>query len=161
MQKNILILFILMNGIALHGQSSVTLYNPDADADAQIKFAVSQAQEENKQVLIQVGGNWCKWCIKLHHFILEHSQLDSIIQKDYVLIRINYSKENRNPPVMKKLDFPQRFGFPVLVVLDKNGKRLHTQDTGYLEENGGYSEEKIKRFLLNWNSSALNAENYK
>lgn len=38
--------------------------------------------------------------------------------------------------------------------------RIHTQDTGILEDGEGYSEEKIKNFLLNWNTEALNPEKY-
>ena len=38
------------------------------------------------------------------------------------LSRINYSKENKNPETMALLEYPQRFGFPVLVVLDAAGK---------------------------------------
>jgi hypothetical protein len=73
---------------------------------------------------------------------------------------VNYSKENKNPEVLASLEYPQRFGFPVLLVLDQNGKRLHTQDTGLLELNKGYDPEKVARFLLSWNRSAVSPENY-
>jgi len=62
---------------------------------------------------------------------------------------------------MASLDYPQRFGFPVLVVLDQEGNRLHTQDTGYLELDKGYDPEKISRFLLNWNVASLKPESYR
>ena len=139
-------------------ESSEQLYDSERDAIAEIDSAVRQAGIENKYVLIQVGGNWCKWCIRLHHFIESNHQVDSIIYADYIPIRVNYSKENQNPEAMKRLGFPDRFGFPVLVILDSKGNRLHIQDTYYLEQEDGYSEEKIKRFLLNWNRKAFSPE---
>jgi len=136
-------------------------YDPSADALAQINKAVAEAKRQNKHVLVQVGGNWCKWCLKLTGFISSHQRIDSLITADYVLIKVNYSMENKNPEAMEMLDFPQRFGFPVFVVLDSSGKRIHTQNTAYLEEDDGYSEKKISEFLLSWNIQAVNPENYK
>jgi thioredoxin-related protein len=142
------------------GKSSPQLYDTARNAIADIDSAVQLAGIENKQVLIHVGGNWCPWCIRLHHFIQSHPQLDSIIMADYIPIRVSYSKENKSPEAMKRLGFPERFGFPVLVILDGEGNVLHIQDTYYLEQGDSYSEEKISRFLLNWNRKAISPETY-
>lgn len=139
---------------------SEQLYDTARDPMADIDSAVRQAGIENKHVLIQVGGNWCPWCIRLHRFIESHHQLDSIITADYITVMVNYSKERKSPEAMKRLDYPNRFGFPVLVILDDNGNRLNTQDTYFLEQDDSYSEEKIRRFLLNWNAKAVSPETY-
>ncbi len=163
MIKSLAVLFLLsiFNGYIFSQDTTTKIYNPESNAISDINNAVALAGKENKHVLIQVGGNWCKWCIRLHQFIESQFQLDSMISANYVFIYVNYSKENKNPEAMARLDFPQRFGFPVFVVLDGNGKRLHTQDTGYLEEEGSYSEEKIKTFLKNWTVKAVSEETYR
>ncbi len=145
-------------GSAESGDPATELYDTARNAMADIDTAIHLAGTNNKHVLIQVGGNWCKWCIRLHYFIQSHPQLDSIITSDYVLIRVNYSKENKPAEAMKRLGFPDRFGFPVMVILDNRGNVLHIQDTYYLEQEDGYSEEKIKRFLLNWNRKAVHPD---
>jgi thioredoxin-related protein len=137
-----------------------TIYNPQANAEDEIGKAVAQAKTENKNVLIQVGGNWCSWCVRMHKLMLTDTKLDSMIKANYIYILVNYSKENKNLPVMQKLDYPQRFGFPVFVVLNQSGVRIHTQDTGLLEKDKGYDNEKIKTFLRNWTVKALSPENY-
>jgi hypothetical protein len=109
---------------------------------------------------VQVGGNWCPWCVRLHNFFESNAKVDSILNMDYVLVRVNYSPENKNREVLASLDYPQRFGFPVLLVLDRDGRRLHTQDTGLLELDKGYDPEKVCRFLLNWNRVAVDPESY-
>lgn len=88
------------------------------------------------------------------------AQLDSILQADYVLIHVNYSRENKNMEMMERLDFPQRFGFPVLVVLDQDGNRIHTQNTGILEKGDFYSEDKIAAMLKHWNRAAIDPKTY-
>jgi hypothetical protein len=79
---------------------------------------------------------------------------------NYVFLLINYSRENKNMDLMKQFKFPQRFGFPVLLVLDADGNLLHTQDSGLLELEKGYDPEKVKTFLKNWTVKALDPNSY-
>lgn len=145
-------------------QVQVKIYNPEANAAAQIDSAVFKAKVENKHVLIQVGGNWCPWCIRFHNFVHDNRAIDSILKADYVFVLVNYSKEsakNKNMEIMQRLEFPNRFGFPVLVVLDGDGKRIHTQNSAYLEEGKSYSTQKVSEFLLHWAPKALKPDTYK
>ena len=150
----VLTVFLLSSAFLLAQEESAHLYNPEADAKADIAAAVKQAKAENKNVLLQVGGNWCPWCIRLHKFIDSDPKIDSLLYTDYVFVLVNYSKENKNDAVMKELGNPQRFGFPVLCVLDPEGKLLHIQDTWYLEKDKSYDREKLMHFLEMWNVSA-------
>lgn len=135
----------------------VYIYNPEADAKADITAAVKQAGEENKHVLLQIGGNWCPWCIRLHHFIAGDSQLDSLLNADYVTVRVNVDREKdkRNYDLLATLGNPQRFGFPVMVVLNQEGERIHTQDSWFLEKDKSYDQEKLMHFLKMWNVAAV------
>ena len=144
-----------------HAQDSTfNVYNPLGDGMAELNKAVAEAKSSGKHVLVEVGGNWCKWCRLFYKWSHENKTVDSLITADYVVVHSNYSKENKNPELMKRFKYPQRFGFPVFLILDGNGNRLHTQNTGYLEEENGYSEKKVVEFLKQWNFSALKPENY-
>ena len=57
--------------------------------------------------------------------------------------------------MMQRLGNPGRFGYPVFVVLDGDGKILHTQDSSFLEEGESYSREKVLRFFKCWTPEAL------
>jgi thiol:disulfide interchange protein len=159
--KYFILSLLLLVSLTLKSQEAAKLYNPDADAKNDLSAALQAAKEQNKHVLLQVGGNWCSWCFKLHGFFESETKVDSILKADYVLLRINYSKENKNPEVLASLGYPQRFGFPVLLVLNQNGERLHTQDTALLELDKGYDPEKVSRFLLNWNTTSVDPGSYK
>lgn len=151
--------------VATIGQKEkVTIYDPAANAEVQINEAVKKADLEKKHVLLKVGGNWCIWCVRLHSFLQTDKILDSLLKADYVMVNINYSPENKNFKVLKQLEYPQRFGFPVLVILDGKGKRLHTQDSGLLEMPKGsatyYDHDKVAGFLRNWKYAAVQALSY-
>jgi thioredoxin-related protein len=161
--KKLSILFLFMIialGYGYAQQTKISIYNPQADAKADINAAVKKAASENKHVLLQIGGNWCPWCVKLHKLLHTDATIDSVLKADYVFVMVNYSKENKNLPVLKELGFPQRFGFPVLVVLDKTGKRLNTQDTSLLEAGNGYDADKVLEFLKGWTVSAIDPLSY-
>ena len=136
-------------------------YNPDADAKKEIQTAVTKAAQSNKHVLLIIGGNWCPWCVKLNNYINEETEVAQLLAQEFEVVKVNYSKENKNAELLTELEFPQRFGFPVLVVLDENGKRIHTQNSAYLEEDKGYSKDKVSGFLKKWTSGAIDPTNYK
>jgi len=157
-----LFLFTFLATVAATAQNTKpAIYNPQADASADLKAAVKKAKAENKHVLLQIGGNWCSWCVKFHNLTTTDAQLDSTLKANYVALKINHSKEVPNLAVLEQLEYPQRFGFPVFVVLDGNGKRLHTQNSAYLEEGAGYSKKKIMEFLGQWSKAAVAPETYK
>lgn len=137
-----------------------TIYNPQANAQQQINNAVKQAAKEKKHVLLQIGGNWCVWCIRFHNTVNGDSALKKQQDDNFVVVHLNYSPENKNEKVLASLGYPQRFGFPVFVVLDAKGNRLHTQNSAYLEEGKGHSKEKIAEFFKHWSPAALNPESY-
>lgn len=153
-------LVMLMSGSSFAQKDSTIIYHPDADAKQELLSAVAQAKASNKHVLIMVGGNWCRWCRMFEKFKNENVKVDSSINSGFVFLHINYSKENKNLEVLQSLSYPQRFGFPVFLVLDAQGTRLHTQNSAYLEEGEGYSEQKIIDFLNHWNPAAMDPTLY-
>ncbi len=137
------------------------IYNPEANAKEDISKAIQQAKAENKHVFVQIGGNWCPWCLRFHAFINEDPEIKKIMAEKYVFALLNYSKENKNVELLVKYQNPGRMGFPVFLILDGKGKLIHTQDSGLLEEGKGYSPAKVKTFLTNWTVAALDTKDIK
>lgn len=141
------------------------VYDEEINQLEQIDKAVAQAKREGKFVICQLGGNWCPWCLKFADYISKDSDITKIINDNFVYIHVNYnprmakSKDEavakRAAALMKRLDNAGRFGYPVFIVLDKNGKIIHIQDSGYLEEGEGYNKEKVLRFFKNWTPKAV------
>jgi thioredoxin-related protein len=138
------------------------LYKPAEKAEQKIEEAVKQAKAEGKHVFIQIGGNWCIWCARFNDFVTNDKSIDSIMKANYVVYHLNYSEENKNEKLLAKYGYPQRFGFPVFLVLDAKGKLLHTQNSGYLEDGAkSYKKNAVFGFFDDWKPAALDPAQYK
>ncbi|MDR0790371.1 MAG: thioredoxin family protein [Bacteroidales bacterium] len=144
---------ILAFGLSLNGYSQ-SLYDETLDANKQLDEAISKAKEQNKYVLAQVGGNWCRWCIAFNDFVHSNDSINEILTSNFVFVHLNFSPKNKNEEAMKRMENPQRFGFPVLVVFDDTGRRIHTQNSAYLEDDKSYSVKRVTEFLKQWSKSA-------
>ena len=78
-----------------------------------------------------------------------NAAVSRIVKEHYVVVLIDVDK-GHNADVVKQYDSPTRFGLPVLVVLDSDGKRLTTQDTGQLEQGDRHDPAKVMAFLEKW-----------
>ena len=160
MRKTIIIsLFTAFFALAANAQTAVKkVYNEDINPIEQIDQAIVKAKAEGKFVICQVGGNWCPWCLRFADFITN----DTTISNNFIYIHVNYNprksegeeKMQLAKAMLGRLNNPARFGFPVFVVLDEEGKVIHIQDSSFLEEGQGYNQEKVLRFFKNWTPKA-------
>jgi len=130
--------------------NTLKLYDEKADGKVQIVKALAEAKRTRKNVLLQFGANWCGWCYKLHGLMGKDKTIAATLKKNYVLVLIDVVDQKHNADVVKQYDNPVRFGLPVLVVLDKEGKMLTTQDTAKLEEGDHHDPKKVLAFLRQW-----------
>ena len=128
-------------------------FDPMRDAEKDIQDAIGHAKASHKRILLDVGGEWCIWCHRLDSLFLQNKDLAEYLDKHYVVVKINVSKENKNQKLLSK--YPQVPGYPHLFVLDRNGTLLHSQDTGELEYPKnypikGHDKKKVFNFLKKW-----------
>ncbi len=138
------------------------VYDEQIDPLEQIDAAVARAAAEGKFVICQVGGNWCPWCLRFADFITRDEAISQLIADNYVYVHVNYNPRVSDEAsvalgkrVLARLGNPARFGFPVFVVLDGEGRVMHIQDSVFLEEGKGYNQEKTLRFFQSWTPAAL------
>ncbi|MEI9809037.1 MAG: thioredoxin family protein [Bacteroidota bacterium] len=164
MKRNSLLILalIIVSGVFSQDLKKFNLYKPQENAEAGIKGAVKKAKAEGKHVFVQIGGNWCIWCMRFNDFTTTDTSIDSLIKANYIVYHLNYSEENKNEKLLAKYGYPQRFGFPVFLVLDGAGKLLHTQNSGYLEDGQkSYKKNIVMGFFNDWKPAALDPKQYK
>ena len=163
-KKIILLLLTVISALNVNAQNSLKkVYNEDINPIEQIDQAVAKAKSEGKFVICQVGGNWCPWCLLFADYISNDTTISKMIDDNFVYIHVNYNprkskdaeKAELAKKLMERLNRPARFGFPVFVVLDEEGKVIHIQDSGLLEEGKGYNQEKVLSFFKNWTPKAV------
>ena len=120
-------------------------FDPARDAASDVRTAVDAARAQHKQVLVDVGGEWCIWCHILDKFIASHAAVKQLVDANYVVVKVNWSPENHNEAVLAP--WPKVKGYPHLFVLDDKGRLQHSQDTSALEAGRDYDEAKVLAFL--------------
>jgi len=164
MRKGVITLIVVLVTLLANAQTGLKkVYNEDIDPIEQIDQAIVRAKFEGKFVICQVGGNWCPWCLRFADFIVNDTTISKVINENFAYIHVNYNprksgdetQQQQATALMKRLNNCGRFGFPVLVVLDEDGKVIHIQDSSFLEEGQSYNQKKVLRFFKNWTPQAV------
>ncbi|GAA4107163.1 hypothetical protein GCM10022393_02220 [Aquimarina addita] len=129
MKKLLLVLLLI-----LLGTNSINAQEWFTD----IEMAKKTASDESKPIiLVFAGSDWCAPCIKLEKEILETTQFKKYAREKYVLLKADFPRKKKNQ-LSESLQqhnkqlaeaYNKSGGFPLVVVLDKNGKKIG--ETGY------------------------------
>lgn len=151
-----LILVLVVPSLA--GSKKDTPYVPVHDYDVgrdpakDLNAAIVEAHRTDRNILLDVGGHWCKWCHYMDKFFDDHADLKELREKNFVVVYVNFSPENENQKFLAQ--FPKPAGFPHLYVLDADGKLLKSKNTSELEDGkSSYVPEKMKEFLTEYGPS--------
>ena len=130
------------------------VYDPFADAAADVEAACKLARETNKRVLIEFGGNWSEGSCELGVLLKENAEVSVAVKQDFVLVFVDSETEHGRQLHEKYVPKKQRNSIPHLTVLDASGKLLKNQKTTEFEtDDDDYSVPKLKAFLAEWSSS--------
>lgn len=127
----------------------VDVYDPARNPAEDLKQAVTLAQNDNKRIMLELGGDWCIWCKHMDDFYKAHNELLQFRMDHYVLVKVNVSEENRNEEFLSQ--FPQAAGYPHIYILESDGTFLHSQNTAELEDGAdSYVLGVFMSFLKKW-----------
>lgn len=128
MKKLFLIAFTLLIVAGVEAQNWETNFD----------VAKQKAEEEKRNiVLVFSGSDWCIPCMKLEKEIWESSEFIKDSNSHFVLLRADFPKKKNNQLSKEQQEANEHLAeiynkqglFPMVAVLDKNGKVLGT--TGY------------------------------
>lgn len=119
-------------------------FDPTRNA-ADLQSAILKAEKENKRIVLDVGGEWCGWCIHMDKFFATHADLTKLRDANFVWVKVNMSEENENKEFLAQ--YPAAAGYPHLYVLEKDGKLVQSQNTSALEEGKTYNLQVFTDFL--------------
>lgn len=125
------------------------IYDDQRDPFSDAKAAIQLANKTNRNILIEIGGNWCTWCHKMDAFLDNNPDIYQKLHSEYVLLKVNVSDSNENEAFMKSL--PPTLGYPHMYVSTATGKMMLSKDTAELLSDGNYSREAWLSFLEQWN----------
>ncbi len=123
-------------------------FDPQRDPAKDLQGAIALASKTHRRILLDVGGEWCIWCHRLDSLFQQNKNLSDYLHTNFVVLKINYSKENKNEKFLS--GYPKIDGFPHLFVLEGDGTFLHSQGTGELESGKHHDPDKVLNFLKKW-----------
>src|SRR5258705_1331290 len=125
-----------------------TRFDPARDPARDLQTALQMARTTRRRVLAEVGGEWCTWCHIMDRFFAANPDLAKIRDTNFIVLRINFSKENPNQAFLAR--WPKVAGYPHFFVLDATGHLLQSQDTSALETAKDYDPIAFRAFLIKW-----------
>ena len=150
--RHLLTLLLSLLPLALNASTLLPPYSqgydstrdPFIDGSAALKLA----QETKRRVLIEVGGNWCSWCLQLDKFLAENHQLREQLHRYFVILKVNVSEVNDNAEFLA--GFPKPLGYPHIYISEADGRIIFSKDTAQLLENSRYSVQRFQQFINKW-----------
>jgi thiol:disulfide interchange protein len=120
-------------------------YDPKRDPEKDLAAAEAEAKTSHRNIIVIVGGDWCSWCHIMDDFFHEHRDVTALREKNYVLMKLNMSRENENRAFLSR--YPKIHGYPHIFILDADGKLVQSQPTNVLEDGRSYNVKRFKKFL--------------
>lgn len=124
-------------------------YDEAADAKADLAAAMDRAAKSGKQVMIDLGGNWCPDCRALSG-ALEVPEIKAYIAAHYEVVPVDIGRKTKN------LDIPAHYGItlegvPTVLVVDPKSDKLTNGDTILaLGDARGMDPQAIADCLTKW-----------
>ena len=75
--------FLAVAAILLTSQAifaAENIFDPTRDPAKDLAAAEAQAKAEHKNILLDVGGNWCSWCHLLDRTLHGNADLNSTLE---------------------------------------------------------------------------------
>ena len=123
-------------------------YDKTRDPAADLKAAVAQAKQENKRILLEVGGEWCVFCRLLNKVIHDDERLTRRLHDSFVVVKVNFSPDVRNEVFLSQ--YPKIPSYPHLFLLESDGSLLLSHNPDAFMSGDGYVPDLILAFLEKW-----------
>jgi len=129
--------------------ASRPIYDEKANPQQQIASALATAAKSGKNILLIFGANWCSDCHALDAQ-MHKSDLAELIGKNYVVVKIDVGRFDKNLEVGKKYGVPIRRGIPAIAVLGAHGKLLYAQNQGEFANAAQMPSQDFRAFFERW-----------
>ncbi len=126
------------------------VYDPSANAAANVDAALARASAANKRVIIVMGANWCHDSTGLAEWF-KTSRFAAMLTPKYEVVYVDVGEpqlgEGRNLDIAKRFKAKKIKGTPNVLIISSRGKLLNKKDAGTWRNAASRSEEEIFRYF--------------
>jgi thioredoxin 1 len=132
-------------GLSIAALAASLPYDESVDSHAALAHALTDAQRQNKHVLVIFGANWCEDCRALDQAMQGSSA--ALIDSHFVVVKIDVGNFNKNLDLTQKYGNPIQKGIPAAVLLTPGDQVLYSTKAGELANARRMSETGIYDFF--------------
>lgn len=129
--KKLILISALLFSFNVTAIPSYEPYDENADALEIITKALETAEQENKYVLLQMGGNWCPDCRTLGEYF-SRPDIKEWLDDRAILVSVDVGEWNRNLDIVEEYGNPISEGIPALVLLNSENEVIFATLAGEL-----------------------------
>jgi protein disulfide-isomerase len=121
-------------------------YDAAADARADIRGALAQAQRNHRNVLLVFGANWCEDCRALDK-VLRSPRNATLMASEFEVVKVDVGKFDRNLDIAAEYGNAVAKDIPSAVVLSPGGVIVYATRAGELADARRMSETGVHDFF--------------
>jgi len=129
------------------------LYDPNADARAEIRAALAAAARDHRLVLLDFGADWCLDCVILERLYQDPS-VHPYLREHFHVVKVDVGQFDHNLDIARKYGNPIDGGVPAVVVLAPNGAIVASTRDGSMESARRMTAAMVRRRLEQWVAAA-------
>lgn len=140
------LLYAALSIILLIAEAHAALpYDDATDPRTALAQALADAKQQNKNVLVIFGANWCEDCRDLDKAMRGSSA--TLIDARFVVVKVDVGNFNKNLDLARQFGNPIRRGIPAAVLLTPESQLLYSTKAGELANARRLGETGIYDFF--------------
>ena len=141
-------LLLGLGALALPAHAADKPYDEAADAHAQVRQGLADAQAAHVPLLLVFGANWCKDCHALDA-ALKSGRTATLMQQRFRVVKVDVGNFDHNLDVAQAYGDPLKKGIPAAVIVSPDNRVLYATRGGELADARHMSETGIYDFFDN------------
>ena len=124
------------------------IFDQHLDLEPVFEKAFADARASGKKILVEYGGDWCPWSVRMAS-ALSAPAIAALIRQKFILIRCYVGEGGTSSP--ENVEFPRDLdAVPFFALIDADGRIVATQRTEPFEFLWFYRKSRIRDFLTEW-----------
>ena len=124
-------------------------YDESADANTAVAHTLDLADYSGKQVIIDLGANWCAEC-RILAAIMRLPEMRAFIQRHYEIVSVDVGNFDRNLQISGHYGVFKLAVLPTLIITESDGRPVTSIDAAELSDGGHVSPQQLADWLARW-----------
>ena len=122
-------------------------FDKNANPYKDLQDALKRAKKDGQKVLIEAGGDWCKWCGTFDNFLEDHEDVAKKWYGSFKVMKAYYGEGMNSQSQSLFKQFSRVTETPYFYILDSNATLLNVGTSSQLERGYGYNKQKVLDFI--------------